>query len=709
MIRRRSTAVWRCLAGAAIVLSSIGNAGPVWAAEAASGRVVLNEIMYHPTGGQDDFQFIELWNAGQTAADLSGWSLTKGVEFTFPAGFNLPPDGYTIVGRNPKALTLQLGNAVRIAGAFKGKLSHKGERIELVDASRRQVDAVKFSDVAPWPMAADGYSGSLERINPNGAGDDAFNWAGSQVKGATAARGTPGMRNSVCTLETLPTIREVNFGKVRPAQPVSVTAQVEDMAGVGSVSLRWASTAGEPRLIWTNVAMKLVSGDARKGSYSGIIPAQPEGRLVRFTVHARGTNGAERVVPAPSEPRPTYSYSTFVNTNTARVPFFQILTLGASQSDARGLARWRPGPQIRSGGNNSGWNSAVIYLEPGTNEVRTFDHVRVRPRAGGWNVDFLKDQTFEGMTQVNVIHESSHRYVLSEPLAYDLFRKAGLAAPLTQHARVWLDGQTVGYFLMVEQPNKAFLRRNGRDPDGNLYKILWFGDGVVSQHQKKTNKANGHQDIVGLIEQLNRTKGAEQWQIIRTNFNVEAMTIYYAVNMCIQNWDGFFNNHFVYHDLRPGGKWEVFPWDEDKTWGDYDGASRRYDWYEMPLTFGMNGEGGGGGGGGGFFGGSRGGFGGGWWRPPGWFSGPLLANPQFRHQFLSKLREICENIFIPAKMEPAINALENKLEEEVRVNAQLRGTNPEAALRAFHADIESFRRQVVNRQRFIMKELASAR
>ena len=109
------------------------------------------------------------------------------------------------------------------------------------------------------------------------------------------------------------------------------------------------------------------------------------------------------------------------------------------------------------------------------------------------------------------------------------------------------------------------------------------------------------------------------------------------------NWDGFFNNYFAWHDLKPGGKWEVFPWDEDKTWGDYDGASSRYDWYSMPLTFGMNGD---------QPPGSRARPGARsprfgmrpgtmWWRPPGWFSGPLLANAEFRKRFLAGLRGIC--------------------------------------------------------------------
>jgi spore coat protein CotH len=191
------------------------------------------------------------------------------------------------------------------------------------------------------------------------------------------------------------------------------------------------------------------------------------------------------------------------------------------------------------------------------------------------------------------------------------------------------------------------------------------------------------------------------------------MVNYYAVNMCIQNWDGFFNNYFLYHDPRPDGKWEMFPWDEDKTWGDHDGASRRCDWYEMPLTFGMTGDKPVGGGGllsgllgGGFGGGPFGGVM--WWRPPGHFSGPLLANPEFRRRFLARLGELCRTVFAPEVMDPVIDALAARLEPEVVVRARLHGQPEESALDEFRVHIRSFHDQVKNRRRYILEHLPAA-
>jgi hypothetical protein len=130
-----------------------------------------------------------------------------------------------------------------------------------------------------------------------------------------------------------------------------------------------------------------------------------------------------------------------------------------------------------------------------------------------------------------------------------------------------------------------------------------------------------------------------------------------------------------------------------------------------------------GGGGGGPMGGPQ------WWRPPGWFSGPLLANPTFRQRFRTRLKELCETEFTSPKMELPIAAMEQQLEPEVRYRAQLIGSgrnreirvefggptpdseiplaDEAAAVDQFKRHIDSFRRQVRFRREFILKELAA--
>src|SRR4029453_6819469 len=102
---------------------------------------------------------------------------------------------------------------------------------------------------------------------------------------------------------------------------------------------------------------------------------------------------------------------------------------------------------------------------------------------------------------------------------------------------LWVDGRMIGYHLMVENPNRAFLRRNKIDDAGNLYKIRWYNQGIVGQPDKKTNPQAGHDDVIAIITKLSKTSGDEQWKLIQENFDVDEMATYFAVNMVLSHWD----------------------------------------------------------------------------------------------------------------------------------------------------------------------------
>jgi hypothetical protein len=95
--------------------------------------VVINEVMYHPISGDDDDQYIELYNRSAGAVNLGGWQLTDAVNFTLASNIVLAADSYLVIARNSAHLrsnyaNLNVNNCV---GDFSGKLSHKGEHLAL--------------------------------------------------------------------------------------------------------------------------------------------------------------------------------------------------------------------------------------------------------------------------------------------------------------------------------------------------------------------------------------------------------------------------------------------------------------------------------------------------------------------------------------------------------------------------------------------------
>ena len=163
--------------------------GPVWI-----GDIVINELMYHPIGGNDDDQYIELYNRGTHTVSLANWRFEAGVTFTFPESAFLAPDSYLVIARHQANLLAKYPNlnSANTLGDFAGRLSHAGERVALamprqLAATNSQgsktvyvvVDEVTYGTGGRWGQWADGGGASLELIDPHANHRLAANWADS--------------------------------------------------------------------------------------------------------------------------------------------------------------------------------------------------------------------------------------------------------------------------------------------------------------------------------------------------------------------------------------------------------------------------------------------------------------------------------------------------------------------------------------------------
>lgn len=684
------------------------------ATQADSTNILINEIMYHPPNDLEAEEFIELHNSGESTVDLSGWKFVKGIDYEFPDGAFIKPDGYIVICRSLDGFRAVYGKKAITFGNYERTLSNGGELITLSDSTGNVVDSVEYDDRPPWPIGADGYSASLERICPS-TESDAWNWTSSPLPSdKKRSTGTPGQRNSCYCESPSPIISEVSFSPTNPKPGQSVTARAK-VANGDQVTLlyRVAKSGSEGKE--KKLPMKAIAD----GRYEAAIPGQTDHSIIRFRIKAVGGNGLVRFQPHQNELRPAYSYFVHENKESATIPIGFIINIAERSNRSRRRSRQPNLPFLHTVSRSGSMTdppprgtSAFVYISPDTRTYQIFDYVNVVPRKGGYKVRFHKDQPLKGMTIINLIFEYMPRFVLAEHMSYEVYKRAGVPTEYNEYVRLSVDDRLLGYHLLVEQPNRNFLRRNDRDDSGNLYKLLWYHEGVVEQHEKKTNLHTGHDDVIELVSALEKTKGKEQWEIIKQHFNVDEIMNYFAVSLCITNWDGFWNNYFAYHDINGSGKWEIYPWDEDKTWGYYDGASPGRLLYDMPLTFGMDEP--------------RkswrrktrkGGPNWGqpgkpmWWRPAGYFSGPILANKYFRELFLVRLREITENIYTEAAFFPIMDELEKTLAPEMRIRAVADGRNPDVILRRFHRNIKYLKEHLTERRKFILsqKEIREAR
>ena len=138
------------------------------------------------TGTDDESKtWVELYNKGTQAVELSGWRFDKGISYIFPQRTSLPAGGYLIVAKD-RAYLAGLFPDVPILGDFEGRLSNDGEELRLLDARGNPVDQVRYYDGGTWPAAADGGGSSLELRDPRADNDCGSAWGPSDESARSA-------------------------------------------------------------------------------------------------------------------------------------------------------------------------------------------------------------------------------------------------------------------------------------------------------------------------------------------------------------------------------------------------------------------------------------------------------------------------------------------------------------------------------------------
>ena len=152
--------------------------------------VVINELMYHDPN-EPLAEYIEIFNSGLNEVDLSDWKFV-GVEFEFPDGTILDPQGFIIVADNAEAFAGKYGTGIPVTGSYGGSLSNSGERISLLNADDIIVDTIEYDDQYPWPVTPDGLGASLERACFLPEFDNPDYWIASPI-----ANSSPGEQNRI--------------------------------------------------------------------------------------------------------------------------------------------------------------------------------------------------------------------------------------------------------------------------------------------------------------------------------------------------------------------------------------------------------------------------------------------------------------------------------------------------------------------------------
>lgn len=144
--------------------------------------LVITKIMYHPATSVefpdgDDLEFIEIWNTGDQAINLTGIYFSgTGLVFQFPVNSTLSPHLSLILASNASVFQAKYGFVP--FGQFTRHLSNKSQNLMMADGFGNIIDNVFYYDTIPWPDA-DGNGNYLKLTDPDLDNNIAANWISS--------------------------------------------------------------------------------------------------------------------------------------------------------------------------------------------------------------------------------------------------------------------------------------------------------------------------------------------------------------------------------------------------------------------------------------------------------------------------------------------------------------------------------------------------
>jgi len=518
-------------------------------------KIIINEVNYRSIAIQQNIEFIELYNADVVPVDLTGWQLTDGITYQFPAGTTINPGAYLVIAADPATCESTFGFSGAL-GPYIGGLSNSGDDIRLRDQTFCEADKVDYDGWQEWPgvrfndytsQVYDPTTGlyedvstkvatSIQKINPDLPGHHAGSWS-ADIPTPKAANNGVYLANA----SDIPVIKSVSK---TPGQDVRIKADMTNLdvlSGALSVDLEYQIVAPGTYIHksdaayangWTSIPMldNGVGADstANNDIYTAAIPAsvQIHRRLIRYRVKVSTSTGYNKIYPDQNHRESNYAY--YVYDSYPLVGNYDINTLDPLQEitvitrDTTADKYIGPGTGI----DNTGQYTGDDYLGEGTlvYNGKVYDHIRFRPRGRtngrsarlkpGIKFDMNSEHTFAPLDDCgNEYEEERGKLVLSgtyvnditthgltESLIHKILELTGAMGREIDYTQFRIVDETTeaqdfwGIFLIIENYDGDYLQEH-EQADGNIWRYKDFRLSHQGDFPNSDNIAQWAQDM----------------------------------------------------------------------------------------------------------------------------------------------------------------------------------------------------------------------
>jgi spore coat protein CotH len=228
--------------------------------------------------------------------------------------------------------------------------------------------------------------------------------------------------------------------------------------------------------------------------------------------------------------------------------------------------------------------------------IRSRGHGSRSDRKPGLRVDFDRystDQRFLGLKSLILDNLTQDPSGIHETTAMQLMAKMGIPAPREAHARLYVNNEYAGLYVIVESVDKRLLARvfgiieEDTQNDGYLYEFNWIdewrlgylGDDLgpyKDRFDPKTHESKGDENLYRPIETLirliNDTREDRLGEVVAPLLDLPAFMRFVAAQNFLADADGMLGtwgvNNFYLYRLENRDQHVLIAWDTDVTfWG----------------------------------------------------------------------------------------------------------------------------------------------
>lgn len=270
---------------------------------------------------------------------------------------------------------------------------------------------------------------------------------------------------------------------------------------------------------------------------------------------------------------------------------------------------------------------------------------------------YTKTNTLAGITTLNLHNSVADASWMNDTLAHRFFRDAGVPAPRTSYAKVFLtvpelhENRYVGLYEVVEEVGNHFVKEHFGTDAGVLFKpstpelFAYRGDDWKRYNQTYDPKGKPSdaqkRRLIGLCKLVSTASNAEFTQKIGEFIDLPAFASYMAALVCVTDLDGILGpgqNLYLY--LHPKTqKFHFIPWDYDQSWGQFGMRGTQEQREQLSLKKPWQGE-------------NR-------------FLERVFSVPAFQSAYRAKLQSLSTTLLIPARLSAQVDALTPQLRPAV--------------------------------------------